>query len=483
MLSDGMKPNAYTLVGALSAASMLRSLDSGQYIHVAVLQNGFDGNLAVGNALINMYAKCGSWESSWNVFCKMHVKDVISWTSMLDAYNLHGRTKDTLQLFEEMQWEGMIPDKLTFLSILAACADLLAHEQGKKVHAAIVSRRFHVDEMVGTALIHMYGRCGDVGGAREVFDNIHKLNVHTWTAIITVYSQHGLSRMALFLFDQMLNEQVKPNELTFVSVLSACSHLGLMAEGFRHFDSISNVYGMSPTAEHYACIVDLLGRGGFLNEAEDFIEKMPIKVDMIVWRTMLSACTIFNNIERGKRSAENCIMVNPGYGAPYVVLSNIYALRGQWQEVTRVRKLMQENRAKKQPGRSSIEIKDKVHDFLVDDNAHPRIAEIRVELEKLYKIMEVEGCIVEANVVLHDVEEETDEFSMKHHSERLAIIFGHMMMLPNAPIRIRKNLRVCIDCHATIKHMSKILNREIFVRDSHYSHHFKDGICSCKDYW
>lgn len=483
MDSCGVKPNEFTLVGALSACSSLGSLAYGQNIHAAIVQNGFESNVTVGNALIHMYAKCRSWEAAWKVFSKMNAKDVISWTSMLDAYMEHGRTKDTLQLFEDMQWEGIIPDKVTFLSVLGACADLSALEQGRKIHAAIISRRLHKDEMVGSALVHMYGKCGSVESARDVFDNIHEQNVHTWTAMITVYSQNGLGKKALLLFDKMLQEQVKPNDITFVSVLSACSHAGLVAEGWRCFNSISKDYGITPTAEHYACMVDLLGRTGFLNEAEDFIHKMPLEPDVLVWRTMLSACTVYNDIERGKRAAEKCISLEPGYGAPYVLLSNIYAADGQWEEVARVRKLMEENGAKKQPGRSSIEIKDKVYEFVVGDQAHPRIEEIYAQLDRLSKQMENAGYVPETKVVLHDVEEEVKVHLLKYHSEKLAILFGHMMTPPRTTIRIVKNLRVCADCHTAIKYISKILNREIVVRDSHHFHHFKDGVCSCQDYW
>eukprot|EP00250_Pteridium_aquilinum_P021459 c25130_g3_i1 orf=649-3297(-) len=483
MDSCGVTPNEFTLVGALSACSSLESLASGQHVHAVAIHYGFEFNVTVGNALIHMYGKCGNWEAGLKVFSKMHVKDVISWTSMLDAYTEQGRTKDTLQLFEEMQWEGIIPDKVTFLSILGACADLAALEQGKRIHDSIVSRRLHADQMVGSALIHMYGKCGSVENAREVFDNIHEQNVHTWTAMVTVYSQHGFAKKALTLFSQMLQEQVKPNEITFVSVLSACSHGGFLVEGWRCFNSISRDFGITPTAEHYACMVDMLGRAGFLKEAEEFILKMPIDADVLVWRTMLSACTVFNDIERGKWAAEKCILMEPAYGAPYVLLSNIYAADGQWEEVARIRKLMEENGAKKQLGRSSIEIKDKVHDFLVDDQAHSRIEEIHAELDRLSKQMDDAGYVPETNVVLHDVEEELKPHLLKYHSERLAIVFGHITTPPKSTLRIIKNMRVCTDCHSAIKLISKILEREIMVRDSHCFHHFKDGGCSCHDYW
>ncbi|KAI5067643.1 hypothetical protein GOP47_0018171 [Adiantum capillus-veneris] len=483
MVVCGPAPNEFTLVGALCACSNLRSLARGQHVHAVAVYHGFESNVAAGNALIHMYSKCGNWDLGLKVFCKMHVKDVISWTSMLDAYAVHGRTKDTLQLFEEMQWEGIIPDKVTFLSILGACADLSALEQGERIHASIIVRKLHTDQMVGCALIHMYGKCGCVESAREVFDNIHEQNVHTWTAMISVYSQHGFARNALVLFSQMLKEHIKPNEITFVNVLFACSYGGFVAEGWRCFHSISRDFGITPMAEHYACMVDTLGRAGFLKEAEEFIKKTPMDGEMIVWRSMLIACSAFDDIERGKRAAEKCIQLEPGYGAPYTILSNIHAAADQWDEVARIKRLMEENGAKKQQGKSSIAIKDKVHDFVVDDQAHPQIQDIHAELDRLSKEMEDAGYVPSTNSVLHEVEEELKPYLLKYHSERLAIVFGHIMTPPKSPIRITKNLRVCTDCHCAIKLLSRILEREIIVRDSHRFHHFKEGLCSCLDYW
>ncbi|KAH7302176.1 hypothetical protein KP509_23G059700 [Ceratopteris richardii] len=479
----GVIPNEFTLVGALSACSRLRSLADGLNVHGKAVYHGYESHIVLGNALIHMYSKFGHWDLGLKVFSKMPMKDVISWTSMLDAYTEEGRTKDTLQLFEEMNWEGIIPDKVTFLSILGACADLLALEQGKRIHASIISRKLHTDQMVGCALIHMYGRCGSVESAREVFDNIQNHNVHTWTSMISVYSQHGLSRDALILFNEMLKEDVKPNEITFVSVLSACSHGGFIAEAFRCFNSLKRVFDITPTAEHYACMVDVLGRAGFLKEAEELLKKMPISGDVVIWRSMLSACVAFNDTQRAKWAAEECIKLQPGYSAPYVMLSNIFVAEDQWEEVARIQRIMDINGVKMQLGKSSIEIKDKIHEFVVDDQAHPQIEQIHAELGTLSKKMEECGYVPMVNTVLHDVEEELKTYMLKYHSERLAIVFGHMMTPSKSTLRIVKNLRMCFDCHCAIKYMSKILEREIIVRDSYCSHHFKDGVCSCLDYW
>lgn len=483
MLSKGMKPNGFTFVSVLSGCSSHRLLLHGQEIHAEIINCGLQSDVLIGNALITMYGKCGSLEDARRMFVKMNSKDVISWTAMLEAYEEHGHTKDALQLFRAMQWEGVIPDKITFLSILGACAGLAALEQGKTLHANLMQRGFDVDEVVGTALVSMYGKCGSVEAAREVFDNISQRNVHLWTAMITVYAQHGYCEKALQLFLDMQHERIKPNEVTFVSILSACSHAGLVDEGRHYFAFMSTVYDITPTREHYACMVDLFGRAGLLNQADEFIQEMPCEPDIVVWRTMLSACTVHCDMKRGKVAAETCIQLDPLYGAPYVLLSNIYAAEGKWEDVAKIRKLMDDNGAKKQPGRSSIEFGGKIHEFLVGDRSHSRTEEIYAALELLDRQMQQAGYVPETKFVLHDIEEELKEHLLNYHSEKLAIVFGHIMTPPKATLRIVKNLRVCPDCHTAIKLISTILQREIIVRDSTCFHHFKDGRCSCRDYW
>jgi pentatricopeptide repeat protein len=276
---------------------------------------------------------------------------------------------------------------------------------------------------------------------------------------------------------------MNPNHITFVSVLSACSHTGLIDEGRQYFDSMSQDYQLTPGVKHYTCMVDLLGRAGRLDEAEDIIRKVPVEPDAGLWGALLGACRIHGNIELGERVAARLFEIepeNPGY---YVLLSNIYATAGRWHDIAKVRTMMADKRLKKVPGCSWIELDDKVHAFRVGEKVHPQSKEIYAMLETLAAQMEAAGYVPNTNFVLHDVEEELKEDILYSHSEKLAIAFGLLNTSPGTSIRITKNLRVCGDCHTATKFISKITRREIIMRDANRFHHFKNGLCSCGDYW
>lgn len=276
---------------------------------------------------------------------------------------------------------------------------------------------------------------------------------------------------------------VKPNNITFVCVLSACSHAGLVDEGRHYFDSMFCDHGIMSTSEHYACMVDLLGRAGRIKEAEELINKMPIEPSASVWGALLGACRVHGDIELGKRAAENLLKLEPQCAGTHVLLSNIYAAAGRWDDVARVRKLMKDRGVKKETGVSWIEVRNTVHAFAVGDSLHPESERIHAMLETLTQQMKDAGYSPDTNCVLRDVEEEQKERILQHHSEKLALAFGLLTSPPGATIRIKKNLRVCDDCHSSIKFISKIVGREIIVRDTHRFHVFSGGLCSCKNYW
>nr|ADE77588.1 unknown [Picea sitchensis] len=308
-------------------------------------------------------------------------------------------------------------------------------------------------------------------------------NVVSWNAMIVGYGMHGHGEDALVLFTQMQQRGVKPNEITFISVLSACSHAGLVDEGWKCYNCMTLDYAITPTVEHYACMVDLLGRAGHLNEAWDFIEKMPIEPGASVWGAFLGSCRIHCNIELGERVAELLLNLDPDNAGYYVLLSNIYAAAGRWDDVAKVRKMMKEKDVKKSPGCSLIEVNNKLHSFVVGDISHPQTEAIYAMLETLARQMEAVGYVPCTDFVLHDVEEEIKENMLFAHSEKLAIAFGLISTRSGTSIRITKNLRVCGDCHSATKFISKIVKREIIMRDLNRFHHFKDGLCSCGDYW
>lgn len=336
---------------------------------------------------------------------------------------------------------------------------------------------------VGTSVVDMYCKCGRVEMARKAFNRMKDKNIKSWSAMVAGYGMHGRGREALHVFDEMLESGEKPNYITFVSVLAACSHSGLVNEGRHWFRVMKKDFGIDPGVEHYGCIVDLLGRAGCLTEAYGLIKEMRIKPDFVVWGALLSACRTHKDVELAEISADKLFELDPTNCGYYVLLSNIYADAGRWKDVERMRILIKNRGIAKPPGYSLVELKGKSHMFMVGDRRHPRHEEIYSYLEKLRIRMKEAGYVPDTGSVLHDVDEEEKETVLRVHSEKLALAFAILNTVPGSAILIIKNLRVCGDCHSAIKLIAKLEGREVVVRDSHRFHHFKDGLCSCGDYW
>eukprot|EP01018_Ginkgo_biloba_P029405 Gb_03473 [translate_table: standard] len=478
-----MTSDAITMVSVLQACAHLGALQQGKWIHDYIIQSGLESDVFVGTALIDMYSKCGRTEVAHQVFQKMPTRDVVSWNAMIAGHTQSAHANEALILFHQMQLAGTGPNSVTIVSVLLACAHLAALQQGKRIHGYTIKSGLESNELVGTALIDMYAKCGSLEIARHYFDKMLNRNVVSWSAMIDGYGMHGFGDDALELFFQMQQTGMKPNHITFVSVLSACSHTGLVDEGWHYFDSMVQDYCIAPRVEHYACMVDLLGRAGHLDEAQDFIEKMPLEPSACVWASLLGACRIHSNIELGERVAEHLFDLDPKNAGCYVLLSNIYAAVGRWDDSEKVRTIMKGRGLKATPGCSLIEVNNMIHAFFVGDRSHPQSDKIYALLQTLAGQMKEAGYMPNTNFVLHDVDKEVVEHMLSSHSEKLAIAFGLINTSPGSPIRIAKNLRVCGDCHSATKFISKIARREIIMRDANRFHNFKDGFCSCGDYW
>eukprot|EP01018_Ginkgo_biloba_P024429 Gb_13303 [translate_table: standard] len=479
----GVMPDLVTLVSVLSTCARLRALQQGKWVHDCIIRSGIEADVFVGNALVDMYAKCASIDFARQLFNKMTKRNVVSWSAMIAGYAQNGHAKEALTVFNQMQLADMKPNSITMVSVLSSYAQLGALQQGKWIHDYIIRSGFESDVFVGTALIDMYAKCGSIEIARQMFDKMSKRNVVSWNAMIAGYGMHGHGEEALQIFLKMQQACIEPNYITFISVLSACSHAGLVDEGWQYFNSITRDYCIKPRVKHYACMVDLLGRAGRLDEAQDFIKRMPLEPDAGVWGALLGACRIHCNIELGERVAECLFNLQPENAGYYVLLSNIYAAAGRWDDVAKMRTLMKDRGLNKKAGCSLIEVNGKIHAFLVGDRSHPQSEKIYAMLETLSRQMKNAGYVPHTNFVLHDVEEEVKKHMLYSHSEKLAIAFGLISTSPGTPIWITKNLRVCVDCHIATKFISKIVKRKIIVRDANRFHHFKDGLCSCGDYW
>jgi pentatricopeptide repeat protein len=483
MQQEQVQPTPVTFVGVLNACASVRALEEGRCVHEQFIQSGCKSDVFVENSFVDMYAKCGSMEDAWRVFCDMPLHDVVSWTAMILGYANCGQGEKALQLFQQMQQEGVQPNPVTFLGVLNACSSTVALEEGRRAHQQIIQCGCDSNVFVGNSLVDMYAKCGSMNDAYRVFQNMRSRDVVSWTALLRGFAMHGHAKEAIAHFEQMCGEGVEPDNVTFVCLLSACSHAGFVDEGLCFFESMGSVYNISARAAHYSCVVDLLGRAGHLCEAHDQIKTMSCEASASVWMALLGACRIHGNMDMGKYVAKQVLEVDPENAGGYVLLSNIYAAAGKWDLSENVQQLRKERGVKKHPGRTWIEVNNEVHSFVVNDQAHPQMIEIHAELKRLLGQMHAMGYVPDTKFVLCDVEEEDKVFHLCHHSEKLAIAFGLISTPPGTPLRIFKNLRVCGDCHTSTKFISKIVGRAILVRDANRFHHFEDGVCSCMDYW
>ncbi|KAG9134361.1 hypothetical protein Leryth_016245 [Lithospermum erythrorhizon] len=418
-----------------------------------------------------------------DMFRNMEGKDLVSWNVMIAVYVKNSMSNDAVKLYLEMETCGVRPDVITIASILPACGDLSAVLVGKRIHYYVERNGLLPNLSVENALIDMYAKSGFLDEARKVFDVMHSRDVISWTSMISAYGASGQGHNAVELFHKMQSSGLVPDSIAFVSVLSACSHAGLLKEGKFCYKMMTEKYEIVRRPEHFACMVDLLGRAGQIDEAYSFIKKMPVAPNERVWGALLSACRVYNNMDIGLVAADNLFQLAPKQSGYYVLISNIFAKAGRWKDVTTIRLLMKDRGVKKIPGISNVELNNQVHTFLAGDRLHPQSDKIYEELEVLLGKMKDAGYVPETDGALHDVEEEDKETHLAVHSEKLAIVFAIINTEPGTPIRITKNLRVCGDCHIAAKLISKITGRAIIVRDTNRFHHFQNGICTCGDYW
>ncbi|KAI3835418.1 hypothetical protein MKX03_034508 [Papaver bracteatum] len=524
LYNEFVEPNRFTFPSVLKACGNMRRIEEGKQVHCQIIKRGSgldldefivsnlvrmyaicglmkdasklfeksgvtrkvsvsDGNVVLWNVMIDGYIRIGDFDSARKLFDLMPQRSVVSWNGMIAGYAQNGYFKEALEIFQKMQLENVCPSYVTLVSVLPAISRLGALELGKWVHLYCERNKIEVDDVLGSALIDMYSKCGSIEKAIQVFERVPRRNPVTWNAIIGGLAVHGRGRDALDYFNKMEMEGVKPTDVCYISVLSACSHAGLVDEGRLYFDQMVRIAGLDPRIEHYGCMVDLLGRAGLFEEAEEFISKMPIKPDGVIWKALLGACKMHANVEMGQRVAKKLMDLAPTDSGSYVALSNIYASLGDWEGVSAVRLMMKEKDIRKNPGCSWIELDGTIHEFLVEDESHPRSREIRLMLEEMSEKLRLNGYKPDTKQVLLNMDEEERESLVFHHSEKIAVAFGLISTKKNAPLQIVKNLRICGDCHSSMKFISRIYNRRIIVRDRNRFHHFENGVCSCMDYW
>lgn len=485
MMRAGWSPNRVTFINLLATVSSLSASKLIHQIHALILKYNVKDDNAIENALLACYGKSGEMENCEEIFSRMSERrDEVSWNSMISGYIHNDFLCKAMDLVWLMMQRGQRLDCFTFATVLSACATVATLERGMEVHACTIRACLESDVVIGSALVDMYSKCGRIDYASRLFYLMPVRNLYSWNSMISGYARHGHGDNALRLFTRMKLSGQLPDHITFVGVLTACSHIGLVDKGFEYFKSMTEVYGLVPCIEHYSCMVDLLGRAGELDKIETFINKMPIKPNILIWRTVLGACGRVNGrkTELGRRAAEMLFSMDPQNAVNYVLLSNMYASGGKWEDMAKTRRAMREAAVKKEAGCSWVTMKDGVHVFVAGDKSHPEKGLIYAKLKELDKKIRDAGYVPQIKFALYDLEPENKEELLSYHSEKLAVAFV-LTRNSGLPIRIMKNLRVCGDCHSAFKYISKVVNRSIVLRDSSRFHHFEDGKCSCLDYW
>ncbi|WRX25647.1 Pentatricopeptide repeat - like 10 [Theobroma cacao] len=416
------------------------------------------------------------------VFYEIPERNLVAWSTMISGYAMMGSVNEAFGAFREMQKVGIVPDEVTMVSVISACAAAGALDIGRWVHAYIEKQMIEIDIMLSTALVNMYAKCGCIEKAKELFERMPVKDQKAWSSMIVALAVHGLAEEALEAFSRMEESKVKPNHVTFVGILAACAHSGLVSEGRRYWSSMIES-GIEPSIEHYGCMIDLLCRASLVGEAYNFVQTMPFSPNAVIWRTLLVGCQKNKMLHKGEIAAEQLLALEPLNTENYILLSNLYASVSQWEKMSHVRKMMKEKGIKGVPGCTSIEIDGFVHEFVMGDWSHPEEKEIRQVLKDIYERVSGSGHEPHISDVLHNVADEEKGTYLCEHSERLAIAYGLLKTKAPAPIRIVKNLRICSDCHEVTKIISKIYEREIIVRDRVRFHKFVNGTCSCIDYW
>ncbi|KAG8384671.1 hypothetical protein BUALT_Bualt04G0142200 [Buddleja alternifolia] len=523
MRREGVSIDEITMVSVFSTCAKVGNHVFGIQGHVCMIKMGFDFCVKAQNAATDMYVKCGLMSDAKMLFDEMSGRNVVSWTVLLWGVMKWEGLERGKDLFDEMPerneiaWTIMIArhvengfiteafglltemlcgfgfrlNSASLCSLLSACTQSGDVVLGKWVHSCALKGTVDAstDVKLSTALLDMYAKCGRIKSAILVFKSMPTRNVVTWNAMLGGLAMHGKGAMVLDMFNQML-EEVNPNDVTFTAVLSACSHSGLVDQGRQIFYSLESVYGIRPSMENYACMVDLLGRAGLLEEAETVLRGMPMRPNEVVLGSLLGACRVHRREELGERLVRELVQMYPHNTDHHVLLSNMYVLSGKSDKADSLRRDLRDRGIRKFPGISTMYINGQVHQFSAGEKSHPQIKEIYLMLDEMIRKLRLAGYVPDmASQIISDggsgdsnVEEEKER-ALLCHSEKLAVCFGLISTKAGTPLYIFKNLRICQDCHSAMKIVSRIYDREIVIRDRNRFHSFKFGLCSCSDYW
>ncbi|CAI0555511.1 unnamed protein product [Linum tenue] len=458
MREQSMGISYITIANVLGACTTaIDLLEHGMSIHSYIVQKGFGSDEYVQSSLISMYAKCGDIDSSCRIFDAIPNKKNAAWNALIAASAKHGYAEEALKLLINMKRDGIRLDQFGISECLAATAQLAVLEEGQQLHGLAVKLGLDSDPFVANATMDMYGKCGEIEDALRTIGQPIDRSRLSWNILISSFAKHGHFEKAIKTFHEMQELGVKPDQVTFVSLLSACSHGGLVEEGLRYYYSMTKEFNIPPRIAHCVCMIDLLGRSGRLTEAETFIKEMPIPPSDFVWRSLLAACKVHGNPELGRKAAENLIALDPSDDSAYVLYSNVCSTSGRWGDAENVRSQMGSRKVQKQPACSWVKLKNQVSSFGVGDNSHPQSPEIYKKLDELKKRIIEAGYVPDTSYALQDTDEEQKEHNLWNHSERLALAFALINTPEGSTLKVFKNLRVCGDCHSVFKFVGTVL--------------------------
>ncbi|CAO2824701.1 unnamed protein product [Amaranthus hypochondriacus] len=482
MLSRGMKIDEFTLP-TIVKCFFQSNVQIARSIHCLAIKHGYENYNHVSNALVDLYGKQGDFDSVIKIFNDLPDKDVVSWTCIIFSFSRNGYSEEAIKLFLSMRMTEIYMDEVLCSSVLGACAELTRLKLGQQVHATFMKQGCSSSLLLNNALIALYGKCGCIEEALNVFHVMQKRDLFSWTTMIVGFAQNGLALESIKFHERMQESGIKPDSVSFLGLLFACNHAGLVEKGQHYFESMHKIYRIKPGPQHYACMIDLLGRSGKWEQVEEMLNHRGMLPDVSTWKSILAACRIHGNIEMAERAAKNLFELEPENCVPYILLANVYSAACRWKEAANIRALMRSKAIVKEPGCSWIEMGGRVHTFVSGDRSHPQSIELYSKVNEMIKLIRKAGYVPDTRFALNDTNDKVKELSLAYHSEKLAVAFGLLVLPPGSPIRIFKNIRVCGDCHTAMKCISKVYNRHIILRDTNRFHHFNGGICSCNDFW
>ncbi|KAK9669226.1 hypothetical protein RND81_13G117200 [Saponaria officinalis] len=485
MRKEGVVSDALTLSFCLKCCAKRLGLIEGMQIHRRILGDGHVRDCILMTSLIELYSVCGKTEDACKVFDEMPVRDTVAYNALISCFLNNKRTRDTLAVFDSMLSLGTEcrPDAVTCLLLLQACAHLGAVDFGERVRDYVEKHGYGEYMNLNNTLITMYSNCGVVDEAYRIFESMPVKNCVSWTTMISGFGMNGYGKDAVKLFREMLDTGIAPDDKAMTAVLYACSHSGLLNEGFDLFENMSKEFGIQPNTHHYGCAVDILGRLGLLEKAYDLILSMPVKPDAKIWRTLLAACRTYKAFHLAEHVVERIVELKAQEAGDYILLLNTYSSNRKWDKVIELRKFMRENKIMTTPGCSTIEMKGVVHKFIADDISHPQKDEIYETIHEILQQLRIAGYVPQISSEMHDMEATEKENALCYHSEKLAIAFGVLSTPPGTTIRVANSVRICVDCHDFAKVFSAAYDRKVIIRDRNRIHIFRKGGCSCSDCW